>query len=60
MVQAQQRYAPAKEAALLLPSSLRLDLDNRDPRGGIIFKDHPSFRPTLRPKDVIQAGSFGG
>jgi hypothetical protein len=53
-------YEPPEEAAQVLPSSLHLDQDKRDSKGGIIFKDFPSFRPTLRPMDVIQAGSFGG
>ena len=53
-------YKPPKAAATLLPSALRLDCDKRDARGGIIFKDFATFRPTLRPMDVIQAGSFGG
>ena len=53
-------YRPPGEAASLLPSSLRLDCDKRDARGGIKFSDFPAFRPTLRPVDVVQAGSFGG
>ena len=32
----------------------------RDARGNLIFKDFPKFRPSLTPKQVIQAGSFGG
>ena len=30
------------------------------PEVGSFFKDFATFRPTLRPMDVIQAGSFGG
>ena len=26
----------------------------------LVFTDVPDFRPTLTPKEVIQAGSFGG
>ena len=42
------------------PALLEKGKDKRDSRGRLIFKDFPNFRPTLRPKDVIQAGSFGG
>ena len=32
----------------------------RDSRDRLVFPDFPEFRPTLTPKQVIQAGSFGG
>ena len=32
----------------------------RDDRGRLVFDDAPDFRPTMTPKEVIQAGSFGG
>lgn len=32
----------------------------RDAQGRLVFVDHPEFRPNLTPKQVIQAGSFGG
>lgn len=32
----------------------------RDHEGRLVFDDHPEFRPNLTPKQVIQAGSFGG
>ena len=32
----------------------------RDELGRLVFDDAPDFRPTLTPKQVIQAGSFGG
>ena len=28
--------------------------------GVLIFKDEPEFRPNMTPKEVLQAGSFGG
>ena len=42
------------------PALLEKGKDKRDSRGRLVFKDFPHFRPTLRPQDVIQAGSFGG
>lgn len=32
----------------------------RDDLGRLVFDDAPDFRPMLTPKEVIQAGSFGG
>lgn len=32
----------------------------RDDLGRLVFDDAPGFRPSLTPKQVIQAGSFGG
>ncbi|XP_077977689.1 uncharacterized protein LOC144433254 [Glandiceps talaboti] len=32
----------------------------RNKKGEICFPDYPMFRPNLSPKEVLQAGSFGG
>jgi hypothetical protein len=32
----------------------------RDGQGRLVFDNFPAFRPNLTPKQVIQAGSFGG
>ncbi|XP_051981687.1 uncharacterized protein zgc:113208 [Xyrauchen texanus] len=29
-------------------------------KGQLVFKDHPEFQPNMSPKEVLQAGSFGG
>ena len=33
---------------------------SRNKDGVFIFEDYPTFRPNLSPKEVLQAGSFGG
>lgn len=35
-------------------------LPDRKENGDLIFKDHPEFVPNMTPKEVLQAGSFGG
>ncbi|XP_016321411.1 uncharacterized protein LOC107672636 isoform X1 [Sinocyclocheilus anshuiensis] len=32
----------------------------RNEKGQLVFKDHPEFTPNMSPKEVLQAGSFGG
>lgn len=32
----------------------------RSSDGELVFEDHPRFRPRLTPKEVLQAGAFGG
>ncbi|XP_051749857.1 uncharacterized protein zgc:113208 [Ctenopharyngodon idella] len=32
----------------------------RNENGQLVFKDHPEFTPNMTPKEVLQAGSFGG
>uniref|UniRef100_A0A673HST7 Zgc:113208 n=1 Tax=Sinocyclocheilus rhinocerous TaxID=307959 RepID=A0A673HST7_9TELE len=32
----------------------------RNEKGQVVFKDHPEFTPNMTPKEVLQAGSFGG
>lgn len=32
----------------------------RNKKGQLVFEDHPEFCPNMSPKEVLQAGSFGG
>lgn len=32
----------------------------KNDQGQLVFKDFPDFRPNMTPKEVLQAGSFGG
>lgn len=32
----------------------------KNDKGQLVFKDCPDFRPNMTPKEVLQAGSFGG
>ncbi|XP_048043295.1 uncharacterized protein zgc:113208 [Megalobrama amblycephala] len=32
----------------------------RNEKGQLVFKDHTEFTPNMSPKEVLQAGSFGG
>lgn len=36
------------------------DVPKRDKQGKLVFTDFPDFKPNMTPKEVLQAGSFGG
>lgn len=56
------RAAYAPPAACTSPVHPTYDASEgrRDRQGRLAFAGHPEFRPNLTPKQVIQAGSFGG
>ena len=60
LLQVPPAYNPKARGVKVQPALLEKGKDKRDARGRLVFKDCPSFRPTLTPKHVIQAGSFGG
>ena len=35
-------------------------IPNKNSEGVLIFSDAKDFRPNMTPKEVLQAGSFGG
>jgi len=38
----------------------RQPIPKRNTNGELVFPDYPEFRPNMTPREVIQAGSFGG
>ena len=48
---------PPKPATV---STKRQPIPKRNAAGELVFPDFPAFRPNLTPKEVMQAGSFGG
>lgn len=53
-------YSPPSTCVLRLPPAFDASQGQRDGQGRLVFADHSEFRPNLTPKQVIQAGSFGG
>ncbi|KAK9809387.1 hypothetical protein WJX73_000283 [Symbiochloris irregularis] len=49
-----------KEGSSLVATSVDLKEGKRNKDGFLVFDGHPEFKPNLTPKQVIQAGSFGG
>lgn len=35
-------------------------IPTKNKKGELVFQDHPEFLPNMTPKEVLQAGSFGG
>jgi len=48
------------ESTCPIPYRLTAPLPTRDKEGKLVFEDAPEFRPNRTPKEVLQAGSFGG
>ena len=41
-------------------SSTNTSMPQRDKHEKLLFADFPDFKPNMTPKEVLQAGSFGG
>ncbi|CAM9665409.1 unnamed protein product [Phaeothamnion confervicola] len=46
------------ESVIIFDERKPIPSKNKD--GSLVFEDHPEFTPNLTPKEVLQAGSFGG
>lgn len=53
-------YDPPAACAARVEPAFDASEGTRDAQGRLVFSDHPEFRPNLTPRQVIQAGSFGG
>ncbi|KAJ1196518.1 hypothetical protein NDU88_000388 [Pleurodeles waltl] len=42
------------------PMTFQASLPSRNKKGELVFEDFSNFRPNMTPKEVLQAGSFGG
>lgn len=48
------------ESACGGPFTLTAPEPSRNAQGELLFDGEPEFRPNMTPKEVLQAGSFGG
>ena len=55
---AASQNAAAKTATATKPEELKTP--KRDSAGRLVFPDHPIFRPRFTPRQMIEAGVFGG
>ena len=49
-----------QEGTSFVATSVDLKEGKRNKAGLLVFEGYPDFHPNLTPKQVIQAGSFGG
>jgi len=58
----EEKKPSAKDSDRKMPISFELTapLPTRKDNGQLVFADHPEFSPNMTPKEVLQAGSFGG
>lgn len=54
------RVPPKKPPTDIIIFKKKEEIPQKNKLGELVFKDHLEFKPNLTPKEVIQAGSFGG
>jgi len=58
-----KKHKASEHATENMPTTSKSKGENcvkRDRFGKLVFEDYPEFRPNMTPKEVMQAGSFGG
>ncbi|XP_041462574.1 uncharacterized protein LOC121413715 [Lytechinus variegatus] len=50
----------SQEEAIRKEQGYTESLPKRNAKGELVFQDYPEMRPNMTPKEVLQAGSFGG
>lgn len=50
----------SQEEAIRAEQGYTEPLPKRNAKGELVFSDYPEMRPNMSPKEVLQAGSFGG
>ncbi|XP_071492802.1 uncharacterized protein [Diadema antillarum] len=54
------KKSSSEEEAIRTERGYTAPLPKKNAKGELVFPDYPEIRPNMTPKEVLQAGSFGG